>query len=124
MLMAVVDLEERRLAPALAPITTLSVVTSVSQPRRVLIALLSGDAEHHIVGDERVKNGIRNLVGHLVRVTFGYGFAREKVALADTFFPLMLKLVGNLDDRGPSCSLSGRGQGGSRGGVRVLPRPR
>jgi hypothetical protein len=37
-----------------------------------------GDAEFHILLEERIENGIGNLVGDLVRMAFGYGFTGEQ----------------------------------------------
>ena len=38
---------------------------------------LARDAPHRVVGEHRVENGVGDLVGHLVGVTFGDRFGRE-----------------------------------------------
>ena len=38
-----------------------------------------GDAERDVLLDEGVENGVGNLVGHLIRMTLGYGLAGEQI---------------------------------------------
>ncbi len=48
---------------------TVPVVVAVSQATRAL----------RVVGQDRVEDGVTDLVAHLVRVTLGHGLGREQV---------------------------------------------
>ena len=59
---------------------------------------LAGDARHRVVGEHRVKNCIRNLVGNLVRVAHAHRFGREEMSHARQSFLL------SWDERGQGSS--------------------
>ena len=79
MLVAVENLEQRRLAAPLPGnyhfVGRHQRLAAESRVHRTLIS----DVELDIVGDERIQDRVRNLVGDLVGVPLGYGFAGEEI---------------------------------------------
>ena len=58
--------------------THVEVVTTTDEAKPRGQERLNGDSAARIVFEHRIQDGVRDLVGHLVRVTLGNRFGREQ----------------------------------------------